>query len=185
MFVSILFTIIISALLPACITFVFTIMQIQRAKGDSREKVSDDNFTVMLPSMFMAVGAMGIIAALAVMLGFTFFSDEIPHPVFYVVFGLLLWLGIYLVVKTLTFRVIVKGKEITVFSALRKPYSFTFDDVVSAVRQVKKNRVESERIVIRTVSGRRLIVESAEISYKRFAKRIQLEVDKERLTGFE
>ena len=91
----------------------------------------------------------------------------------------------YLILKTLNFKVIVKGENITVFSTFRKPYSFTFNEIVSAVRQVKKNQVKSERIVIRTVDGRKLIVESVEISYERFAKRIQAEVRSEYLVGFE
>ena len=39
--------------------------------------------------------------------------------------------------------------------------------------------------MIRTVDGRKLIVESVEISYERFAKRIQAEVRSEYLVGFE
>ena len=122
--------------------------------------------------------------ALTVLLGFTFLSNERPHFIFYVVFGLFLWLGTYLIVKTLNFKVIVKEKKITVFSAFRKPYSFTFGEIVSAVRQIK-NQMKSERIVVKTVSGKRLIVESSEISYKRFAKKVQLEVRREYLVGFE
>ena len=90
-----------------------------------------------------------------------------------------------MIVKTLNFKVIVKEKKITVFSAFRKPYSFTFGEIVSAVRQTKKNQMKSERIVVKTVSGKRLIVESSEISYKRFAKKVQLEVRREYLVGFE
>lgn len=123
--------------------------------------------------------------SLTVLLGFTFLSNERPHFIFYVVFGLFLWLGTYLIVKTLNFKVIVKEKKITVFSAFRKPYSFTFGEIVSAVRQTKKNQMKSERIVVKTVSGKRLIVESSEISYKRFAKKVQLEVRREYLVGFE
>jgi hypothetical protein len=92
--------------------------------------------------------------------------------------------GIYLIIKTLTFKVIVEGNKLTVFSAFRKPYSFTFSEIVSAVRQVKNNQKKSERIVIKTSGGKRVIVENAEINYKRFAKRIQTEVNKERLDGF-
>lgn len=170
-------------LVPACVTLIFSIIQ----KGGIQEgkTMSDENFIVMVPGMVATIGALGVLTSLAVLLGFTFLSDEQPHFIFYVVFGLFLWLGMYLIVKTLTFKVIVKGKKVTVFSAVRKPYSFTFDEIVSAVRQVKKNQLKSERIVIKTVSGKRLIVESSEISYKRFAKKVLLEVDRERLVGFE
>lgn len=90
-----------------------------------------------------------------------------------------------MIVKTITFKVIVEGNKITVFSAFRKPYSFTFSEIALAVRQVKNNQKKSERIVITTSNGKRLIVENAEIGYKRFAKRIQSEVKKELLVGFE
>lgn len=118
-------------------------------------------------------------------MGFTFLSDERPHLIFYVFFGLGIWLGTYLCVKTLTFKVVVKDEIITVFTAFKKPYSFTFDEIVSAVHQVKKNQMKSERIVIKTTNKKRLIVESGEVSYKRFAKKVQLEVKKEYLVGFE
>ena len=162
---------------------IFSVMQ--NAGIKTSNTMSDENFTVMIPSIVMIIGAMCALMALAVLLGFTFLSDERPHFIFYVVFGFLFWLGTYLIVKTLTFKIIVKEGKITVFSAFRKPYSFTFDEVVSAVRQVKKNKMKSERIVIKTVSSKRLIVESGESSYKRFAKKVQLEVKKECLVGFE
>ena len=147
--------------------------------------MSDENFTVMIPSIVMIIGAMCALMSLSVLLGFTFLSDELPHFIFYVVFGFLFWIGMYLIVKTLTFKVIVKEGKVTVFSAFRKSYSFTFDEVVLAVRQVKKNQMKSERIVIKTESGKRLIVESSESSYKRFSKIVQLEVKKECMVGFE
>ena len=53
---------------------------------------------------------------------------------------------------------------------MRKEYSFTFDEIVSVVRQVKKNKVKSERLIIKTCAGKKLIVENAEISYDRFKK---------------
>lgn len=169
--------------LPACLALIFSVMQ--NAAIKTSDTMSDENFTVMIPSIVIIIGAMCALMSLAVLLGFIFLSDERPHFIFYVVFGFFFWLGTYLIIKTLTFKIIVNEGKITVFSAFRKPYSFTFDEVVSAVRQVKKNQMKSERIVIKTVFSKRLIVESSEISYKRFAKKIQLEVKKECLVGFE
>lgn len=40
----------------------------------------------------------------------------------------------YSSIKTLTFKVVVKGKEITVFPTFRKLYSFSFGEIVSVVR---------------------------------------------------
>ena len=79
---------------------------------------------------------------------------------------------------------IVKNEKITVYSILKKPYSFTFNEVNLVVRQVKKNKEKSERIVIKTTLGRKLIVESGEIAYKMFAKKVESEVEKKYLFGF-
>lgn len=169
--------------LPAYVAVIFSV--IQKSKVKISNTMSDKNFTVMVPSIVLIIGAMCALMSTLVLLGFTFLSDELPHVIFYVVFGLFFWLGMYLIIKTLTFKVIVKGERITVFSAFRKPYSFTFSKIVSAVRQVKKNQTKSERIVIKTTDGKKLIVESAETSYKRFVKKLQLEVSSEYLDGFE
>lgn len=48
----------------------------------------------------------------------------------------------------------------------------------------EKNKVNSERFVIRTINGKKLIVENTEIAYERFEKRIQSEVRSECLFGF-
>lgn len=167
---------------PACVMLIFSLIQKNGTKKS--RTMSDENFTIMIPSIVLVIGAMCALMSTAVLLGFTFFSDEYPHFIFYVTIGLLFWLGMYLFLKTLTFKVIVKGETITVFSAFKKPYTFTFSEIISAVRQVKTNQTKSERIVIRTSDGKKLIVESAEISYKRFSKRIQSEVKSEYLTGF-
>lgn len=180
MFAQILLLII---FLPSFVVFVFSVIQKNRIKVS--KKISDKNFTVMIPNLVLIIGAMCALISLAVLLGFTYLPDERPNYIFYLVFGLLFWLGSYLIVKALTFKVMVKGKKIIVFSAFRKPYSFTFSEIISAVRQVKNNRIKSERIVVKTVTGKKLIVESGEISYKMFAEKVQSEVRKECLVGFE
>ena len=174
--------ILIAILVPASVSLIFSIMESSKVKIS--KKMTDENFIVTIPSVVIIIGAMAAFMSCTVMLYFTFFSDEVPHPIFYVIFGLLFWVGIYLIIKTITFKVIVQGNKITVFSAFKKPYSFTFSEIASAVRQVKNNQKKSERILIKTSSGKRLIVENAEIGYKRFAKRIQSEVKKELLVGF-
>lgn len=168
--------------LPSCISLIFS--AIQKSKIKVSKTMSDKNFAVFLPKTVAIIGAMGSLTSLAVIIPFTFFSDEQPHFIFYVVFGLLNWLGTYLIVKTFTFKVIVNGEKITVCSAFRRPYSFTFDKIISAVRQVKRNQTKSERIVIKTANNKRLIVESSEVSYKRFKEKIQLQVKREYLVGF-
>lgn len=147
--------------------------------------MSDYNFSVTIPNTVLIIGIMDAAMSVTVLLCFTLFSSKLPHLIFYIFFGLFFWLGIYLIIKTLNFKVIVKGDTITVFSTLKKTFSFTFSEIISAVRQTKNNKIKSERIVIKTISNKKLIVESSEISYKRFAKRIKLEVKSEYLIGFE
>lgn len=158
---------------------------IQKAGVKESKTMSDENFTIMIPSIVLIIGAMCALMSTVVLLGFTFLSNERPHFIFYVTFGLFFWFGMYLILRTLTFKVMVKGEKITVFSVFKNPYTFTFSEIVSAVRQVKKSQTKSERLVIKTANGKKLIVESIEVSYKRFAKKIQLEVKSEYLVGFE
>lgn len=158
---------------------------IQKSNSKINKTISAENFVVMIPKTVLFIGIIGDLMFALIVLGFTCFSEELPHIIFYIVFGLFFWLGTYLILKTQKFRVIVKGKEITVCSVFAKPYTFTFNDIISAVRQVKRNQVKSERIVVRTAFGKKLIVESTEISYKRFLQRVKSEVKSERLFGFE
>ena len=120
--------------LPAVVMLAFSLI---KKSGDKvSNKMSDKNFTVMLSDMVLWVGVFACLTASVVLLVFSFFSEELPHWIFYVTFGGFFWSGMYLILKTLNFKVIVKGENITVFSTFRKPYSFTFNEIVSAVRQV-------------------------------------------------
>lgn len=175
--------ILLAVFLPQCVVLTFVIIQKFRDKASNT--MTGDDFTIMLPSMVAGIGIVEVLTFLILLLGFTFLSDERPHFSFYFILGLFIWLGIYLIVKTITFKVIVKGEEIIVFSAFRKPYSFTVSEITSVVRQVKKNQLKSERMIIKTEAGKKIIVESSEISYKKFMKKIESEVRKEYLVGFE
>ena len=177
--------IIVSVLVPLCVTFAFVLMAKSAARHTA--KMTDDKFTVMLPRTVLGIGVVEVAMCGILILCFTLFSEEIPHPLFYIMFGLLAGLGAYLILKTVGFKVVVEGDNITVFSPLRKPYTFTFDEIVSVLRQTKPNRMReegSERMVIRTAAGRKLIVENVEISYKRFRKKIREKVPSQRLKGF-
>ncbi|MBR6769392.1 MAG: hypothetical protein IKM34_07910 [Clostridia bacterium] len=175
--------IIVSAIcLPICMSLLFSL--IQQAKTTTEHRSSDDNFTIKLSPVMFVVGVLGVITATAVMLGFTFLSNEKPHYIFYIVFGSFFLLGAYLAIRTLTFKVVVKGDQITVYSALKKPYTFTFSEIVSAVRHVKPNQIKTESIVIKTANGKKLTVGSVEEEYERFSKRIRAEVSKQYLVGF-
>lgn len=176
-------TILSAIFIPACVMGIFSI--IQKTSTKTSKTMSDKHFVVMIPNTVSIIGIMCALMSILVLLGFTIFSNELPHLIFYIVFGIFLCLGMYLVLKTLTFKVVVKDETITVFSAFRKPYTFTFSEINSVVRQVKRNQIKSERMVIKTISGKKLIVESSEISYKRFMKRIKAEVKTENMIGFD
>ncbi len=175
-----------AVLVPTCVMGAFAVLISIRNK--KTEKMTDDNFTVQLPGMVAVIGAISTLMCAILIIGFTVSSGGKPsvyvYVVFYAVFALFIWGGLHLVLKTAFFRVRVNGDQLAVSDVLKRSYTFTFGEIISVKRQVKKNRVKSERLVIRISNGKKLIVESAEIGYKILAKRIQLEVDSELLTGF-
>lgn len=175
--------IIFSTLLSLILSIVF--VSIQKSNHKKSSKMTDNNFTVQLPSFVALLGGLLCLIALIMGIGFTFFSNESPHFIFYLCLGFFFLPGIYLILKTVCFKVIVNDKNVKVFSIIKKPYSFNFDEVITAVRQTKKNQVKSERIVVKTIHGQKLIVESAEVAYKRFVKKIKTEVKNECLHGFD
>ena len=144
-----------------------------------------ENFVVSIPRIVFWIGAVESIVCWLVMTLFTVFSDPDPHWIFYITFGLFSLLGLYLVVKTVTFRVVVKGDLITVYSALRRPYSFRFNEIVFVKRQVKQTYYgQGERMIIKAKDKKRVIVESSEISYFRMLDKIKNEVSDDLRTGF-
>lgn len=169
--------------IPAFILLIFSI--IKKTKIISNKRMTDKNFTIFIPNIVAIIGAILSIISAIILLSFTLFSDTIPHIIFYIVFGLFLWLGMYLVLKTLCFRLIIKDKVITSYSIFGKSYTFTFCDIISVVRQIKQNRVKSERMIIKTKHNKKIIVESTEISYFKFLNRIKSEVNTDFLHGFE
>lgn len=166
---------------PAIPLLLFCFKKNNKYKTDY--KMSDENFTVFLPMTVAIIGAMLAITTTTVVICSPLMEGGIPPFGFYIFFGMFFWLGMYLIVKTLAFRVIVCEK-ITVISVLKKPYSFSFSDISMAKRQVKNNNVKSERVVIETTTGKRLIVERAEVSYERFKKILQSKLNDDICIGF-
>lgn len=168
---------------PACVVLIFSMMQ---KNGIRKSKtMTDENFTVMIPVTVLIIGAMCSLMSILVLIGFTFFSNEHPHFIFYMTFVLFFVVGIYLILKTIIFKIVVQGEKITVFSVFKAPYTFTFSEIVSVVRQVKKSQTKSERLIIKTADNKKLTIESSDVSYKRFVRKIQLAVRDEYLIGFE
>ena len=168
---------------PAAIALVFAL--IQKSKVKYSKRMTNKNFVVMNSSIVAVIGALDSIASIIVLLAFTFTSEELPHVVFYIVFGLFFWLGIYMIVETFCFKVIVKNKTITVYKKFRKPFTFAFDDIVFAIRKVSRNRYKTEKMKLITNSGKKVTIGNNEISYYRFMNRMKEEVNAEFLHGFE
>lgn len=144
-----------------------------------------EEFVVSIPRIVFWIGAVESTICLLVMTLFTVFSDPDPHWIFYITFGLFLLLGLYLVVKTVTFYVVVKGDLITVYSATRRPYSFRFQEIVLVKRQVKQTYYgPRERMIIKAKDKKRVIVDSAEVSYFLMLDKIKNEVSNDLRTGF-
>lgn len=147
-------SIILSAIfVPACVMAIFS--AINKSTITINKTVSDEQFVVMISKIVLVIGLVLDLLCVLIVTGFTLFSQTLPHIIFYIVFGLGIWLGTYLAVKTLKFKVIVKGEEITVQNIYGKPFTFTFSEIISVVRQVKNNQVKSERIVVKTASGKK------------------------------
>ena len=167
---------------PTCVVMAFLFKQ--REKNTAKHRPSDHNFTVGLPDEVLELGLTGVVMATALMLIFTFVTGDEPHLIFYIVFGSFFLVSAYLGIRTLISKVVVKGDQITVYSALKKPYTFTFSEIISAVRRVKPNQLKTEYIDIKTANGKKLTVGSVEEEYERFYRRIRAEVDTQYLVGF-
>lgn len=84
-------SIILSAIIiPICVITIYSV--IQKSNSKTSKTMSDEHFVVSIPRMILAIGIVGILVFVGIILGFTCFSKELPHIVFYIVFGLLLWL---------------------------------------------------------------------------------------------
>lgn len=173
---------------PACLALLYhTVLYISEQKSSS-QKATKGKFTVSIPNICATIG---IITAI-VSGGFILFSPMLwPNEndsmiIFYVIFGAFFWLGIYLVIKTIRFRIVAEKDQITVYPLFSRAYTFTFEDITSVERQTKKQRKRlAERIVIRTKQGKRIIAEYTFVAYFKFVDKIQASVDASKLKGFE
>ena len=177
-------------LMPITLRYFFA--KAREARIEASQAMSDEHFIIRLPMNFFVLGVVGIIFFGTIMFGFTLFHSESPDSsnpatmiVFYAVFGGFTWACVFLALRTAKFKVMVDSDTITVHSMFIKPYSFTFSEIISVYREEKFNRVKSELLEIKTITGKKFVVESAEISYERFLRRIRAEVKTEFFDGFE
>lgn len=150
---------------------------LNRYSEKSKSCYDGNNLIVEYPKAIAFFGVLLDAMLIIVMICLTLFSEETPHFIFYIIMGLFIWAGFYLILKTLTFKIIADDRNITVYSSFRKPYRFAFDDVKSVQRQVKGNMAGSERIIIKTNTGRKIIAESRAIGYKEFKRKIKTNVN--------
>ena len=174
----------ISMLVPVSVSLTSVLMAISIYKNSP--KMADNHYTIFVPKLVMLIGCMVMITGTLLCICFTIFSSEYPHWIFYVVCFLIFILGFYLFFKTVKWRVIVEGDKITVYPLFSKRYSLLFSEIKSAKREVKKkNNSTSERIIVISKADRKFIVESVEVSYKRFLNQLKCKVDPELLDGFD
>ena len=104
------------------------------------KKQQSKGFTVSVPQAFVVVGALDVIVfGLFIVLSSLIWPDESAKNriTFYVVFGLFVLLGIYMIVKALRSRIVVENEQIKVTPVASKSFVFTFDDIETVKRQVK------------------------------------------------
>lgn len=167
---------------PLIVISVFSL--IVRLSGKVKTTGDKNSLIVEYPKGNVFIGAFA--DALFIIMGilFTIFSEETPHVLMYIILGFFVWAGFYIVFKTLTFKLIIEDYKITVYSAFRKPYQITYDNISSVKRQVKGNAAGSERMVIKTDTGKKVIAESSAVGYREFKREIKYNVDKAKLKGF-
>jgi len=165
--------------------FVISVFSLIQRLSQKVKTLDNRNLVIEFPKVIAFIGALFDIVIIIVMICFTCFAKKTSnYEFFYIIMAFFIWIGFYLIFKTLTFKIVINDLNIIAYSAFRKPYQFTFYNISSVQRQVKGNRVGSERIIIKTDIGRKIIIESSAIGYKEFKKKIRNNVDSVILKGF-
>ena len=180
---NILYVILYSALMPVCLSLIFS--AINKSGRKKSKTMTDENFTVTIPGIFIVLAAVLSLVLISILVIFTFYDFDWPQLICYVFFGAPILPLVYMTLKAIIFKVEVRGEKLTVTPVFGAPYTFTFSEIVSAVRQVKKNQIKYERLVIKTANKKRFTVECSFISYERFERKIKSSVSDEYLFGFE
>lgn len=161
--------------------YLIIIYKIQKKK-ETEICLSDYSTVLKYPNFFNYIGIFFSFTFSLIIILFHFLSKEKPHLIFYIIFYLFYILGAYICIKAITYKVLINDKNIC-FLTFASIHKFKFSDIVLVIRQVKQNKVNSERIIIKTKLGKKFIVENSCSSYKKFIKKI-LEVENIQLDGF-
>lgn len=157
----------ISIYVPVVILCVITAFR--RLKYPTILSVSEKRFSIYIAEFAAWIGAMLCITFTAMLIGFSIGVQEKPHLFFYVVCGVFVWVGTYITIKALCFRIDVKNEKIIVYSLLHEPRDLYPGDLISVKRQTKQARThQMERIVIESNHVGRIVVENSFINYDRF-----------------
>lgn len=175
-------SILMGVLVPLCISGVFVLMSVLNARG--LKSHIKNQLVVQLPSFTGTIGLFGAFLMIGITILLSVVSSPTPHPVFYVLMSVLTYMSLFLFLKAKFWRITVEDNIINVHPIVKKPYSFHFQDIIFVKRQVKQNRVNSERVVIKTSTGKKVIAESAELGYEQLVKLIVERVDNQFLEGF-
>ena len=147
-------------------------------------KKQGNKIVVYVPKVLYTLGVIESTFCAFLMAYFIVSSKETLPLVFYIIYGLLISIGIFAVLLQKRWRVVVQNSQITVYPFIGAKYTFTYDEIVSIKRQIKKNRVKSERVVIKTINKKKLIVENSHIGYEIFLKQLILETNEGIRIGF-
>lgn len=165
--------------------FVISVFSFIQRFSQKVKTVGNNKLVIEYPKAIAFIGLLFDIVIIIAMVCFALFAEKTPnYEIFYIIMGFFIWVGFYMIFKTLTFKMIIDDFNIITYSAFRKPYQFTFYNISSVQRQVKGNKVGSERMVIKTDTGRKVTVESSAIGYKEVKKKIKDNVDRAVLKGF-
>lgn len=157
---------------------------IKRLSLKKTSEFTNENFVVMYPRITVIIGIMGILIG-ASLFGAGIYLNEIEDPIFYVVFGVFILIGIYLLLKSVRWKIVVSGDEITIHPVYGDAYTFSFSDIASVKRQVSGDKTKPDKVTLKTNFDKRIVFDSMCVSYHFFVSRLKAEVNSEYLSGFD
>ena len=160
---------------------VLSFVIIKCLSNKANKKMTDGSFVMSLPKGILVLGVANILITLMILLGVIFFDEDNSLGDILFVFcfsGTMLCVSIYLIAKTLLYKIVIEGNEITVYSIIRRTYSINFEEITCAkIRQFGRG---GEGITIATAS-KKFSVDNTFIEYERFVKLIHRKVNRKKI----
>ncbi len=151
----------ISTILPIAVTPILAILG--KLKYPKRIKDTKDRFVIHAPEGLVSVGFIMMIIFSVFLFIETreCISNNSPDYLVHILLGPWNYLSAYAILKPLRSRIIVEDCGITVHCILRRTYFFTYDEIISVLRYGNNElNGAGETIIIKTVSGRRVFLDS-------------------------